>query len=87
MWCNRRVPWCPECDRYLAPPAVRADGTCPTCGRRVDAGGLHGPADERRGEREPLPPLPWHFKLLLAAFAVYLGFRFLALGEWFAGRF
>ena len=31
-----RMPWCDDCDRYLAPSAVTPDGTCPTCGRPVD---------------------------------------------------
>jgi len=28
--------WCNECDRFLNPATVNADGTCPTCGRPVD---------------------------------------------------
>jgi hypothetical protein len=75
VWCNRAVPWCTTCDHYLAPPAVRPDGTCPRCEQAVEV------ADRarRESEREELAPLPWHFKLLLAAFAIYLGFRFAQL--------
>lgn len=29
------MPWCDDCDRYLAPNAMGDDGTCPTCGRRL----------------------------------------------------
>ena len=34
-------------------------GECPTCGRIIAAP----------------PKVPWHFKLMLAALVVYLGFR------------
>jgi hypothetical protein len=65
------MPWCPTCDRYLAPSTVRTDGNCPTCGRPVDKAELA--ADET--EREALPPIPWHFKLLVVAVAIYLSYR------------
>ncbi len=84
----RSVPWCPQCDQYLAPPRVRADGTCPTCGvdrrpRRCAArAGARRPAAD-----EPLDPLPWHFKLLLGAVALYLGYRALQGVEWLVGLF
>ena len=82
---NGGVPWCAECDRYLAPPTVRSDGTCPTCGRPVEPGGAH--AHDAATEKEGLPPLPWHFKLLCAAVATYLGYRFVQMAEWIAHRF
>jgi len=31
------VPWCSACDRFLNPNTVTTDGTCPTCGRTVEA--------------------------------------------------
>ncbi len=34
------MPWCDDCRAYRAPSAVRRDGSCPTCGARVDPGGL-----------------------------------------------
>lgn len=71
------MPWCPSCDRYYAPPAVNADGTCPVCGRAVDAGGAKVATDE-----EERPPLPWHLKVLLMALAVYLGYRAWQGIEW-----
>lgn len=47
-----------------------AGGQCPTCGHVIaepkpkpDAGDLDGPT------------VPWHFKLLLVAIVIYLGFR------------
>jgi hypothetical protein len=38
------------------------DGTCPTCGRVIGT-----PSGEVRA--------PWHFKLLLVAVVLYLGYR------------
>jgi hypothetical protein len=84
------VPWCETCDRFLSPPTVRADGTCPDCGRTVDAGRAHAavPAAETDTEaEEDLPPIPWHLKLLAAAVAIYLGYRALQGIEWLVGRF
>ena len=40
-------------------------------------------ADSRADE--PLDPLPWHFKLLLGAVALYLGYRALQGVEWLVG--
>lgn len=75
------MPWCTECDRFLSPSTVRTDGTCPTCGRHVDEGEVATstraaptePAVEP--DEEPLPPVPWHLKLLILAVVVYLAFR------------
>ena len=85
------MPWCDTCDQYLAPPAVTPDGKCPACGQNVDRGQLR---TDRRIEQkarkaaaagetdsEPLPPIPWHFKLLVGAVVVYLGYRFFQLFE------
>jgi len=63
------VPWCEECGRYLNPPSLGEGGECPSCGRVVTvpppaAGGAEGAGD-----------VPWHFKLLLVAILLYLGFR------------
>jgi hypothetical protein len=66
------MPWCEECSKYLAPTAMNADGTCPTCGRPV--GDI-----EQRAEEEASEATPWHFKLLVGVLVVYLGWRFLQL--------
>jgi len=50
---------------------MRDDGSCPTCGRVI--------AESRSQE---LPRTPWHFKLLLAALAVYLGYRGVQGVQW-----
>ena len=82
------MPWCAACDRFLSPSTVRADGSCPTCGRLVDPGRAGGatavvnpaPPAEREASRsaateDPTVPVPWHLKLLLVALAVYLAYR------------
>ena len=81
-----RVPWCDACDRFLSPSTVLADGTCPTCGRAVDAGGAHEAheAEVSTDDDEGLGPVPWHLKLLLGALAVYLGWRAWQGIEWVA---
>jgi len=74
---------------------VRRDGTCPSCGRAVDAGRAHAPAVGTRGsparqadaDDEDLGPIPWHLKMLLGALAVYLGYRAWQGIEWVLGRF
>ena len=87
------MPWCTRCDRFLSPPSVAADGTCPTCGRPVDAGKAHIATDHpvdgaaattpAEGEEES-PPIPWHLKALAAAVALYLGVRAWQGIEWVA---
>ena len=74
------MPWCTECDRFLSPPSVLADGSCPTCGRAVDPGQAHVATDELAEEESP--PIPWHLKALAAAIALYLGFRAWQGIEW-----
>ncbi len=82
------MPWCPACERFLSPANVRADGTCPTCGQGVDPGAARRPptAGPDVGPEEPLDPVPWHFKLLLAAVALYLGYRAYQGVDWLVGR-
>ncbi len=53
------MPWCDECNRFVESQAVTAEGACPTCGREVG---------------DP-PSTPWHFKLLVLAVVLYLGWR------------
>jgi hypothetical protein len=31
------MPFCEDCSHYWAPSAMTAEGTCPTCGRTLDA--------------------------------------------------
>jgi len=70
------VPWCETCSRYWTPSSLRPGAECPTCGRVIarTAGGAEGPAPGGAATDEA-PPVPWHFKLLLVAVALYLAFR------------
>ena len=79
------VPWCDACDRFLSPSTVKIDGTCPSCGRVVDAGHAHAPKSDADSDDEDLAPIPWHLWLLLAALAVYLGYRAMQGIEWLLG--
>ncbi len=81
------MPWCEDCARYFAPSAMNADGTCPTCGRLLEApkpritprnldlkklaAGADGDVDDVKA--------PWHFKLLMVLLALYLGWRIVQL--------
>jgi hypothetical protein len=60
------VPWCEDCSKFWNPTSLSRDGTCPTCGRQIGQ-----PAKT-----------PWHFKLLMAGVALYLGFRAYQGVEW-----
>lgn len=70
------MPFCEPCHRFFNPNTLNADGTCPTCGTQL---------------AEPRPigvrAVPWHFWLLLAALAIYLGWRAVEGVMWLVGRF
>ena len=75
------MPWCEECSKYWAPSAMNADGTCPTCGRSVEA---QQPITAKNvnvrklaagGEDGDDAKAPWHFKLLMVLLTLYLGWR------------
>ena len=75
------MPWCDECSKYWTYSSLPTDGTCPTCGRRVatpehpvDAASLD--LHELAGEKAKVP---WHFKLMVVALVIYLGWRFVQL--------
>jgi hypothetical protein len=72
------VPWCEQCSKYLTPTSVQTDGTCPTCGREV------GEIERRAGDEAAETPVPWHFKLLVVALVLYLGWRLVQLVGWVA---
>jgi hypothetical protein len=73
------MPWCETCSRFLNPNTLHADGTCPACGRQVAEPGSPQAATRQKA--------PWHFKLLVLATVVYLGWRFFEVIEWVVGRF
>jgi hypothetical protein len=79
------VPWCASCDRFYNPNTLNTDGTCPA-GHQVastpaEGAGEAPPEKLRRFSDEPAP---WHFKVLVAATAVYLGWRALQGLDWVA---
>ena len=53
------MPWCEACNRFFNPNTLLHDGSCPVCGTVI----------------APPARAPWHFKLLLAAATLYLGWR------------
>jgi hypothetical protein len=73
------VPWCVSCNKFLTPPTVTREGTCPKCGKPVERGLLPG---FTRSADEPAPAVPWHLKLLGLALAVYLSWRFVQILDW-----
>jgi hypothetical protein len=81
------VPWCEDCAKYWAPATMNEDGTCPSCGRMVEAP-TRQPITAKNinlrqlaaGEDdEDTAKAPWHFKLLMALLALYLTWRIIQL--------
>ncbi len=67
------MPWCEPCSKYLAPSAVKTDGSCPTCGEPV------GAVEKKASDVARDESAPWHFKLLVVMLILYLGWRFVQL--------
>lgn len=77
------MPWCATCDRFHNAKDLNADGTCPTCGRVV--ADIPDPAEEpEKLRRFSDEPAPWHFKVLIAATAIYLAWRLVQGLGWVA---
>ena len=66
------VPFCIDCDRFYNPNTLTDAGDCPDG---------HHVADP--GIEEPLPGVPWHFKVMLTLLVLYLGWRFVQLAAMF----
>lgn len=73
------MPWCEGCSRFLTPTTLGQGGECPTCGRVVAE-------PEDAGATEEAPEVPWHFKLLVVATALYLGWRAVQGIAWLVHR-
>ena len=78
------MPWCEDCAKYWAPSAMNDDGTCPTCGRLVEAPVPAEPitaknVDIRKLAGDEGTSAPWHFKLLMVLLALYLIWRIVDL--------
>lgn len=65
------VPYCEPCDRFYNPNTLDDHGDCPAGHHVADA-----------PEEEPVPPVPWHFKLLILATVIYLSWRLIQLAGW-----
>ena len=68
------MPWCQDCSRFYTPPSMNPDGSCPSCGTVL--------VDPATVAAEAPPKAPWHFKLLVGALTVYLGWRLVQLIAW-----
>ncbi len=79
------MPWCETCSKFWTPTAMKEDGTCPTCGRvlaKPDApvsAPLTADTVDVRELAGKEGRAPWHFKLLVAALVIYLGWRLVQL--------
>jgi hypothetical protein len=69
------MPWCEECSRFCSPDSMGPAGECPSCGRPVAA-----------AEATEQAHTPWHFKLLLVATVLYLGYRAFQGVAWLVGH-
>ncbi|MGA9275619.1 hypothetical protein [Ilumatobacter sp.] len=73
------MPWCEECAKYYTPNSVNTDGSCPQCGEVLQLGEnaehTHDADDQETNDESA----PWHFKLMVVALVVYLGWRFVQL--------
>lgn len=81
---NRPMPWCPACERFLAPPSVTPEGRCPECAQPVE------PGRERptgAGVPEELAPVPLHLKIIGGATVAYLGWRLVQGIAWVVKQF
>jgi hypothetical protein len=61
------MPWCDDCSKFWNAESMEEGGACPSCGQVIEA--------HRRS-------VPWHFKLMLVAFAGYMVYRIYWLAEW-----
>ncbi len=83
------MPYCEDCAKYWAPSAMNVDGTCPTCGRVVEAPTRQSTITAKNVDVKKLAAggdgthddaaAPWHFKLLMVLLVGYLGWRVVEL--------
>lgn len=77
------MPWCEVCAKYLAPSAMNADGSCPSCNRVIATTSINGSITSNnldlkrlaRGADDEDVSVPWHFKILVGALILYLTWR------------
>jgi hypothetical protein len=78
------MPWCEDCSKYWTYSSLPPEGTCPTCGRVVatpdrSAGPVTAESLDLRKMAGDKAKVPWHFKLMVVALVVYLGWRLVQL--------
>lgn len=71
------MPWCEECAKYFTPNSVKTDGSCPTCGDTIQLPEGHESDPDTSSSQDE--KTPWHFKLMVSAVVVYLGWRLVQL--------
>lgn len=70
------MPWCEPCEKWRSPNALLVDGTCPRCGHTAELVDHEAvTVGEARPEHVQVPAIPWHFWVMVAATALYLGWR------------
>jgi hypothetical protein len=78
------MPWCEDCSKYWTYSSLPPDGTCPTCGRVVATperppGPITADSLDLREMAGEKAKVPWHFKLMVVALVIYLGWRIVQL--------
>ena len=83
------MPWCEDCAKYFAPSAMRPDGSCPSCGRTLEAPKVASTVTAKNIDLKRLAAgpggdvadvkAPWHFKVLMVLLVLYLGWRIVDL--------
>jgi len=68
------MPWCEPCEKWRAPNAVMPDGSCPRCRTQMQEGAVATEAAEAAEARASVK-IPWHFWVMVASAALYLGWR------------
>ncbi len=88
------MPWCEDCAKFWNPNSMPPDGTCPTCHRPIggppteratrhpDASADADPATPATVVDDQRTKVPWHFWVMVACVAVYLGWRVIQLLVW-----
>jgi hypothetical protein len=61
---------------------MNPDGTCPSCGKSLAAERTTARNLDLKKLAGEDAKVPWHFKLLVVALAVYLGWRVIQLALW-----
>ncbi len=76
------MPWCDDCSKFWTPTSMKSDGTCPSCGRLLAAERTTAHNINLKQLAGEDARVPWHFKALMLAVALYLGWRLVQLITW-----